>query len=205
MYRWLHTPPPLCQRKTGVSAQDPNRGAAAECAGDCTNTTVPERGVLLGGRNTGVWDKTHTEGQLQTVTKTKNNKAKAHRLKRMWERERESTNNTFFRVHATHCLSTAHRNRYPYSRRPSLSNHTARQKNQHLLSILVSTTYNDSLKECLSVHVMNYIWTKYCQRSDSLSWPITTTVITALLLHSHYHCCCSALWTLYTHAEWKHK
>ena len=63
--------------------QDPHRGTAAKCAGDCTNTTVPERGVLLGGRNTGVWDKTHTEGQLQTVTKTKKNKAKAHRLKRM--------------------------------------------------------------------------------------------------------------------------
>ena len=54
MYRWLHALSPLCQRKIGVSAQDPNRGAAAECAGDCTNTTVPERGALLAGRNTGV-------------------------------------------------------------------------------------------------------------------------------------------------------
>lgn len=76
MYRWLHALSPLCQRKTGVSAQDPNRGAAAECAGDCTNTTVPERGALLAGRNTGVLYsyKTQTEGQLQTVTKTKKQK-----------------------------------------------------------------------------------------------------------------------------------
>ena len=76
MYRWLHALSPLCQRKTGVSAQDPDRGAAAECAGDCTNTTVPERGALLAGRNTGVLYsyKTQTEGQLQTVTKTKKQK-----------------------------------------------------------------------------------------------------------------------------------